>query len=106
MWFSTILMNAFKDWKRAESAYSDYAHDDEDDERDSSELVCQNVAIYTMKEIMEEVYQSQGAKCEVLTLHYEHGHNATDIARITEHSYAQCHKIINRFQHYLRTKYV
>jgi RNA polymerase sigma factor (sigma-70 family) len=106
MWFSQILLNSLRDWKRVEKGYSDFEHEEDDDDREGEDLVCQNVAIMTMKEILEEVRATEGAKNEVLTLHFEHNHSAKDISRITEYSYAQCHKTINRFQHYLRTKYV
>lgn len=101
-WFSMLLNNAFRDFKKEENGYSP-AQDD--DEEKSSDLSCPHFPNYLMQEIHELIQTKSEAQIEVLDMYFKYEYSAKDIAAITEYSYARAHQIIQRFRNELKELY-
>lgn len=101
-WVSTILGNCIKDWHRQEEGYVAV---DEVPEEEAENVKCPHYPAQVMREVYELIETKAVIQQEVLNLHLRYEYSAKDISEITEHSYANCHKIISRFREELRTLY-
>lgn len=100
-WFSMLLNNALRDYKNEEKGYSNI----EVDEDESVEIGCPHYSERIMSEIYELMDTKSEVQIEVLSLHLKQGYRAVDIARLTDHTYAKCHHIIERFRNELKELY-
>lgn len=100
-WFSMLLNNALRDYKNEEKGYS-YIEVDEDEQ---VEISCPHYSERIMSEIYDLMYTKSEVQIEVLSLHLKQGYRAVDITKITDHSYAKCHHIIERFRNELKELY-
>jgi RNA polymerase sigma factor (sigma-70 family) len=93
-WLSMILSNTLKDSKREEMGV---VHVDIDEEEEG-QLICSLIPSQTMREIYELIDTKSESQIEILNLHLKHSYTPVDISYITEYSYAQVHKTIQRFR--------
>jgi DNA-directed RNA polymerase specialized sigma24 family protein len=100
-WFSMLLNNALRDYKNEERGYSPI----EVDEDENVEPGCPHYSDRIMSEVYELMNTKSEVQIEVLSLHLKQGYRAVDIARLTDHSYAKCHHIIERFRNELKELY-
>lgn len=100
-WFSMVLNNAFNDYMRDEIGLS-YI---EDDDEPLGLVECGLVTSQTRREVYDIISTKSVVQQEVLNLHLRQGYSPTDIANTTSHSYANVHKIIQRFKNELSTLY-
>lgn len=100
-WFSMVLNNAYNDYMRDDIGLS-YI---EDEDEPLGLVECGLVTSRTRKEIYDLISTKSESQKEILTLHLRHGYSATDIANVTDYSYAQVHKTISRFKFELETLY-
>lgn len=100
-WFSMILNNAYNDYMRDEIGLS---YIEEDDEPLGLED-CGLVTSQTRREIYDIISTKSPVQQEILNLHLRHGYSPTDIASLTEHTYANTHKVISRFRDEMRSLY-
>lgn len=100
-YFNTILNNCLRDFRNAENGHTADMFDEEQTEGVNCPLYSEHV--------MQQVYELIDTKAlvhqEVLNLHFKYEYNAKDISNQTEHSYANCHKIISRFRKELKDLY-
>ena len=100
-WFSQILSNALKDYKRQERGHIA-------DEFNEEYIEGQECTFYSDK-VMEEIYQlidtKSVAQMEVLNLHFKHGYSAKDVASISNTNYSTARGIIAAFRKELRDLY-
>ncbi len=100
-WFSMVLNNSYNDYMRDEIGLS---YIDEDDEPLGA-IDCSILNNQTLKEIYDLIDTKSEVQIEVLTLHIKYGFSATDISKQTVHTYANIHKIIQRFKKELEDLY-
>lgn len=100
-WFSMVLNNTFNDYMRDEIGLSYIEEDDEP----LGLVECGLVTSQTRREVYDIISTKSLVQQEVLGLHLHQGYSPTDIANTTEHSYANVHKIIQRFKDELATLY-
>lgn len=103
-WFSIIISNSLRDFLAAERGYSPI-HDEENVAEEAQYDNCPHYPEEIMREVFELILTKSEVQIEVLSLHFKHELSATDIADVTEHSYAKTHKIIQRFRNELRDLY-
>lgn len=97
-WFNRIVRSCMIDYKNQEAGH--FA--DEFEEESAEGTPCPTYPDHVMREVFELIDTKSEVQIEVLTLYFRCEYSATDISKITEHSYAQCHKIISRFREELR----
>lgn len=100
-WLSRILNNSMRDLKRQERGYVPYEYDEDTDEG----VACSSYPEHVMREINELIDTKSVVQMEVLKLHLQQEYRATDIAKITDYSEAQCRQIIKRFRDELKELY-
>lgn len=100
-WFSMILNNAYNDAKRDEIGLS-YI-EDEDEPLGLEE--CGLVNRQTRREVYDIISTKSIVQQEILLLHLKHGYSPTDIANVSDHTYANVHKVISRFKAELKSLY-
>jgi len=100
-WFSMLLNNALRDYKREEMGHSSWDAEDEE----ATDTNCPHYSERILKEILDLVETKSVDQVEVLTLHFKNGYNAIDICHITDYSYAKTHQIIQRFRNELKDLY-
>lgn len=100
-WFSRIINNCLKEHKNAEKGYTALTFEEEEIDG----IPCNRFAESVVKEIYELISTKSVVSMEVLTYHFRFGYTAKEVQEISEHSYANCHKIINRFRQELRELY-
>lgn len=100
-WFSRILNNVLKEHKNNEKGYSSTTFDEEQEEG----IPCNRFSEQLVKEIYELIDTKSLVAKEVLTYHFQQGYTAKEVSEISEHSYSNCHQIINRFKSELRELY-
>ena len=100
-WISKILYNTLRDYKREEAGRSAV----EFEEDDSEGTQCYSYSDQVMREIYKLIEAKPEVQREVLEMHLKHGYSAIDISRITPYSYANCHKILQRFREEMKTMY-
>lgn len=101
-WFSTILNNCLRDFKNEERGY---VQEDEDEEEVAENPHCPHFPERIMREIYELIDTKSLTQQEVLNFYFKQDYTAADISRVTEHSYANCAKIISRFRQELKDLY-
>lgn len=98
-WMSTIIGNALRDYMNMERGHSGVDWSEE-------ETAPEELAPAAMKrEVLELISTKKDDHREVLEMFYKQEHSAMDISQLTEHSYAKCHKIIQRFREELKELY-
>lgn len=100
-WFAMLLNNALRDYKNEERGYTQL----EDGEEESDDTGCPHYPEHILREILELIDTKSEVQIEVLTLFFRQGYSAIDISRLTEHSYAKSHQIIQRFRNELKDLY-
>lgn len=100
-WFGRILNNALRDFKREEGGFVTHSFEEEE----SDGIPCSQYNDEIVSEINELIQTKSVIQIEVLSLFFQQGYSATDIQKITEHSYAKCHQIIQRFRNELKELY-
>lgn len=100
-WFSRILNNCLREFKNNEKGFAGVSFEEE--EVDGTPCTYYDERV--MSEIHDLIATKSLVQMEVLTLHLKQGYTAKDVSEITEYSYANCHKIINRFQQELKELY-
>ncbi len=100
-WFSRILNNALKEHKNSEKGFA--AMSFEEEEQDG--IPCNRFAEKVVKEIYELIDTKSVVSMEVLTYHFRFGYSGKEISEISDHSYSNCHQIINRFKQELKDLY-
>ena len=100
-WFNRIVRSCMIDFKHQEMGHTN----DEFDEEEAEGTNCPSYPSHVMRQVYELIDTKSEVQIEVLTMYFKHEYSAKDIASITEHSYAQCHKIISRFREELRQLY-
>ena len=100
-WFSMLMNNALRDMKNEERGYSNI----EITEEEAESISCPHYPERIMGEIYELLDTKSEVQIEVLSLHLKQGYRAVDISRLTEHSYAKSHHIIERFRNELKELY-
>lgn len=101
-WFNTIVNSSYNDMMRDDIGMS---YIDEEDEPLGA-IDCSILGTQTLKEVYDLIATKSVPQIEVLTLHIQYGYAAIDISKQTEYSYAQIHKIIQRFKQELKDLYV
>lgn len=100
-WINTLMNNALRDFKNEEKGvtYGDF------DEDDLEGVECNHMSQQVVKEIYDLIDTKGDVQREVLGLYFQQDFTAKDISAITSHSYANAHKIIQRFKIELKEKY-
>lgn len=101
-WFSMLLNNALRDFKREENGYTPIH---EDEEEKAVDVSCPHLPAYLVKEIDELIQTKSVVQIEVLNLFFRHEYTARDIAATTEHSYSSARQIVQRFRNELKELY-
>ena len=99
-WFNRIVQSCFIDFKNEENGYIP-----EDPDAEEEMINCPSYPSHIMGEVYELIDTKSAVQIEVLNMYFKYEYSAKDIAAITEHSYAQCHKIISRFREELKELY-
>lgn len=100
-WFNRIVFRCLIDYKNEENGHTD----EEFIEEEADGKPCSQYADHVMRDVFDLISTKSVVQQEVLGMYYEMEYSAKDISRITEHSYAMCHKMISRFREELRTLY-
>ena len=100
-WFAMLMNNALRDFKNEEKGYI-YVELDEDEQES---MACPSYPERIMNEIYELIETKSEVQIEVLTLFFKQGYSAIEISRITDHSYAKSHQIVQRFRNELKDLY-
>lgn len=96
-----ILNNAYNDYKRDEIGLS-YI-EDEDEPLGLEE--CGLVNRQTRREVYDIISTKSVVQQEILLLHLKQGYSPTDISNVSDHTYANVHKVISRFKAELKSLY-
>lgn len=100
-WINRIVHTCLIDYKNEENGHPQ----DGLAEFEEIPIPCPSYPDHIMREVYELIDTKSPVQIEVLTMHFRHEYAAIDISKITEYSYAQCHKIISRFREELRQLY-
>ncbi|MNQ77618.1 RNA polymerase sigma factor [compost metagenome] len=101
-WFSTILKNSLRDFKRAEwlfgmgEEFDEELYDPQEMEIPEDELI---------RQIYELVDGKEDGQREVLLLYFEKHYKFKDIQNITGYKYNTIHSIVRRFKVEVKDKY-
>lgn len=100
-WFGRIVGRCLIDYKNEENGHAE----DEFVEEQAEGTACPHYTDHVMRDVMELISTKSLVQQEVLGMYFGMEYTAKDISKITEYSYAMCHKIISRFREELRTLY-
>lgn len=100
-WFNTILNNTLKEHKNSEKGFATTTFEEEE----MAGVPCSHFPDRIVVEIGQLIQTKSLVQIEVLNLYFHQEFSAKDISRITEHSYATTHQIIQRFRNELRELY-
>lgn len=75
------------------------------DEDNGGIVDCPQFTEQVKREISAIISRKPKAQQEILSMYVDMEYSATDISKITEYSYAQCHKTIQRFREEMRELY-
>lgn len=100
-WFSMILNNCIREYKNAEKGH--FAEEYLEDVHEGMD--CDKHVHRIWWGINKIIAKKPEPMKEILTYHFEYGYSAMDISRVTPHSYANTHKVIQRFKEELREIY-
>lgn len=96
-WFSMILNNCLREYKNDEKGHS------QKDYEEVEAFPIHNDQI--MRDVNKIISTKSPVQQEVLNYYFKQDYSPTDISRITEYSYANCHKIIQRFREEFKELY-
>lgn len=97
-WFSTVLNNSLRDYKREENGHPSLEFVEEEAEGEA----CTSVTQHVWRDVYTLIDQQSPPHKEILLLHFKQEYSPVDISRITEYSYAQIHQVILRFKNRLK----
>jgi|SRR6476660_2692329 len=100
-WFSMILNNCLYDYKNEEKGH----FGEEFNEELTEGVDCDKHVTHIYWGIDKLIAEKPEHMREILEYHFQQGYTATDISRITEHTYSNIHKIIQRFKEELKEIY-
>lgn len=100
-WISRIQLRCLIDFLNEQKGY----FTEQIDEENGGHVECPMFTDQIKREIAELIATKSVAQKEILTLYFEMEYAAKDVAAITEYSYAQCHKTIQRFKQELGELY-
>lgn len=100
-WIRTVLNNCLRDFKNIEKGHAS----DELEEENIEGAGCPHYDNHVMKEVYELIDTKAQIQKEILIPFFRYEYTASDISKITDHSYANCHKVISRFRQELRDLY-
>jgi RNA polymerase sigma factor (sigma-70 family) len=100
-WFSMILSNCVYEYKNEERGH--FA--EEFWEETTEGTPCGSHVQHIFWGIDKLIDAKPEHMKEILEYHFQQGYSALDISRITEHTYANVHKVISRFREELREIY-
>lgn len=101
-WLNTILNNCLRDYRNVENGHPQDAPYEEDEEEG---VACPSYSNQIMKEVYELIDTKPLIHQEILNLYFKQEYSAIDISRVTQHSYANCHKVVSRFRQELKELY-
>lgn len=101
-WFNTILNNSLREYKNSEKGFSTSSIEEEEELEGAP---CNQYNKLIVEEIYEIINTKSENQIEVLTLFFQNGYTGRDIARITNHTYAATHQMIQRFRNELKELY-
>lgn len=93
-WLNTIANNCLKEMRTVQMGHAA----DEFIEEEADGTSCPSYPNHVMREVFELIDTKAPVQQDVLNLYFKYEYSAIDISRVTEYSYAQCHKIIQRFK--------
>lgn len=100
-WFSIILSNCLREYKNTEKGHIAFEFEEENAEGTK----CINYTDHVMRDVLELVATKPAIQKEILNMYFRQEYSATDISRITNYSYANCHQTIQRFRTELKELY-
>lgn len=100
-WFSRILANTLKDYKRAERDYAGLDELDEEDERVEDESYPDKIKLEIQRSIRELPVEIR----EVVELNLLYGYDMRQIVQIVNMKYRTIDQILQRFKKDLKEKY-
>lgn len=100
-WFSIVINNCYNHYMRDEIGLS---YIEEEDEPLGS-IDCSMYGDQVLREVYEVVQTKSESQIEILVLHLKFGYSPVDISRISDYSYAQIHKTIQRFRKEVKEMY-
>lgn len=101
-WFHTIIRNALRDYKRAEKGISDAV---EVDEYDFVGAHCEGYSNKIWEELEDLIGRKSEAHAEVLRLYFYQGYSYKDISNVTDNTYFNAYRIVERFKEELVKRY-
>lgn len=100
-WFRRILNNALKEHKNNERGTSAVSFEEE--EHDG--LDCSGLNERILLEVNELIATKSAVQMEVLTYHIQQGYTAKEVSELTDHTYANCRRIVHRFRQEVKELY-
>lgn len=101
-WFSTILKNSLRDFKRDEWLFG-MGEEFDEELYDPQEMTLPETEL--IRQIYDMVDEKNDAQQEVLLLYFEKHYGLMDIHKITGVSYHTVHSIVKRFKVEVKEKY-
>lgn len=101
-WFYTILRNALRDYKRQERGHIDSF---EMDEYNHIGAYCLGYSNKVWEELGELISKKSPEHAEVLTLYFYQGYSYKDISKVTNNTYFNAYRIVERFKEELVKRY-
>lgn len=99
-WMSMILNNSLRAYKNEEKGYTPIDYEEEE-----GEVPPEHYPRHVMREVYQLIQTKSLDQIEVLMYYFQQEYSAKDISEITDHSYAKCHQIIQRFRNELKELY-
>lgn len=101
-WFNTITRNALNDYLAAERGTADNV---EIDEFDFVGGYCEGYSNKVWEELEQLIDRKAEEHAEVLRLFFYQGYSYKDISNVTEHTYFNVYRIVERFKAELKKRY-
>lgn len=101
-WFHTIIKNALRDYKKAEKGITDSV---EVDEYDHVGAHCEGYSNKIWEELEELISRKSEDHSEVLRLYFYQGYTYKDISNVTNNTYFNAYRIVERFKEELVKRY-
>ena len=101
-WFYTILRNSLRDYMKAEKGYSESTDIDEYDHVGS---YCEGYSNKVWEELNSLIEKKSEAHAEVLNLYFYQGYSYKDISNVTDNTYFNAYRIVERFKEELVKRY-
>jgi len=97
-WFNTILYNAMRDYRK----FILGRDDDDIDEYSHVGAECKGIDSTLMHEVNKLIQTKNPKHQEVLKLFFELGYSYSDISKVTDNSYFNSYRIVERFKKELK----